>query len=167
MEAQDSYNLQILNHIDENPETTQADLATQLGVAVGSVNWYIKRLVNKGYIKVSKMQRRRLKYLLTPKGIGEKSRLTKEFMQMSLHWYRLARQDTKRFLAEVETAGYNAVSIQADGDLAEIIALSCLEAGVPVHDTVDASLPVFRVAGLRVVLDLPEGVSPSDRGTVL
>jgi predicted transcriptional regulator len=61
----ENYDLQILNHIEENPETTQADLATQLGVAVGSVNWYIKRLVNKGYIKVTRMQRRRLKYLLT------------------------------------------------------------------------------------------------------
>lgn len=163
MEAQDNYDLQILSHIDENPETTQADLATQLGVAVGSVNWYIKRLVNKGYIKVTKMQRRRLKYLLTPKGITEKSRLTKEFMQMSLHWYRLARQDTKQLLAQVEAAGYNAVCIQGDGDLAEIIYLSCLEAGMPVEETVDPTLPVFRVEGLRVVLDWPENSLQWDR----
>lgn len=156
LEAQDNYNLQILSHIDENPETTQADLATQLGVAVGSVNWYIKRLVNKGYIKVAKMQRRRLKYLLTPKGITEKSRLTKEFMQMSLHWYRLARQDTKRLLAEVEAAGYRSVAIQADGDLAEIISLTCLEQGVTVKVEADPSLPVFRVEGLRVSVEWPK-----------
>ncbi len=46
-----NYDLQILNHIGENPDTTQADLAAQLGVAVGSVNWYVKRLINKGHIK--------------------------------------------------------------------------------------------------------------------
>ena len=57
----EDYDLQILNHIHENPDTTQADLATQLGVAVGIVNWYIKRLVNKGHIKVAQMQRRRLR----------------------------------------------------------------------------------------------------------
>ena len=67
----DKYNFQILNHIEENPDTTQADLATQLGVAVGSVNWYIKRLINKGHVKVTQMQRRRLRYLLTPQGIAE------------------------------------------------------------------------------------------------
>ncbi len=66
MQGQESYDFQILNHIDQNPDTTQADLATQLDVAVGSVNWYLKRLVNKGYIKVKQMERRRLRYLLTP-----------------------------------------------------------------------------------------------------
>jgi DNA-binding MarR family transcriptional regulator len=66
VQGQESYDFQILNHIDQNPDTTQADLATQLDVAVGSVNWYLKRLVNKGYIKVKQMERRRLRYLLTP-----------------------------------------------------------------------------------------------------
>jgi len=45
---------------------TQADLAARLGVAVGSVNWYLKRLINKGHIKVRQMKRRRLRYLITP-----------------------------------------------------------------------------------------------------
>ncbi|HXV99233.1 MAG TPA: winged helix-turn-helix transcriptional regulator, partial [Anaerolineae bacterium] len=76
-----NYDLEILNHIEENPDTTQADLATQLGVAVGSVNWYLKRLITKGYIKVTQMQRRRLRYLLTPKGLAEKAHLTTSFMQ--------------------------------------------------------------------------------------
>ena len=78
------YDFEILSHIEENPDITQAYLATKLGIAVGSVNWYIKRLINKGYVKVTRMQRRRLRYLLTSKGITEKTRLTKEFMQMSL-----------------------------------------------------------------------------------
>ena len=64
MKSQENYEFQILNHIAENPDTTQSDLATQLDVAVGSVNWYIKRLVTKGYIKVKQMERRRLRYLL-------------------------------------------------------------------------------------------------------
>ena len=155
LETQDNYDLQILSHIEENPETTQADLATQLGVAVGSVNWYIKRLVNKGYIKVTKMQRRRLKYLLTPTGISERSRLTKEFMQMSLHWYRLTREDTKHYLAEVAAAGYETVCVQGDGDLTEIIYLTCLEQGIAVNNHSDPLLPVFRVENLRVLLDWP------------
>ena len=159
MSSQDSYDLQILSHIDENPDTTQADLATQLGVAVGSVNWYIKRLVNKGYVKVAQMQRRRLRYLLTPKGVAEKARLTKEFMQMSLHWYRVTREASKQCLDEVKQAGYDTVCIEGDGDLAEIVYLTCLEAQVKVEPEVDPSYPVFRIEGLRTVLDWPETVS--------
>jgi DNA-binding MarR family transcriptional regulator len=151
----ENYDLQILNHIEENPETTQADLATQLGVAVGSVNWYIKRLVNKGYIKVTRMQRRRLKYLLTPQGMSEKARLTREFIQASLKWYRLTREDTTRYLKEARQAGYERVSIQGDGDLAEIIYLTCLEHQMQVVDGVDPTLPLFRIENWRVAVDWP------------
>jgi DNA-binding MarR family transcriptional regulator len=155
VKSQENYELQILNHIAENPDTTQSDLATQLDVAVGSVNWYVKRLVNKGYIKVKQMERRRLRYLLTPQGVSEKARLTSKFMQMSLHWYRVTREDTRNFLSEVKQAGYDRVYIQGDGDLAEIIALTCLEQQVTVSDALNPLLPTFRVDGLRVKLDWP------------
>lgn len=155
MRSSENYDLQILNHIAENPDTTQADLATQLDVAVGSVNWYIKRLVNKGYIKVKQMERRRLRYLLTPQGVAQKARLTKEFMRMSLHWYRITRQDSARWLDELRQKGYDRVWIEGDGDLAEIVALTCLEQQVTVAGEPDGTLPVFRIDGLRVQLDWP------------
>jgi len=156
MRTPENYDLQILEHIEVNPETTQVDLATQLGIAVGSVNWYLRRLVNKGYIKVSKMQRRRLRYLLTPTGISEKSRLTKEFMQASLHWYRTIREDSKRLLQQVHEAGFDTVCIEADGDLAEIIYLSCLEARINVKTENDQLLPVFKIENWQTVLTWPE-----------
>ena len=159
MRTSKNYDLEILNHIDENPDITQADLATTLGVAVGSVNWYIKRLINKGYIKVTQMQRRRLRYLLTPQGISEKTRLTREFMQTSLKWYRVTREDSKRYLDEVKQAGYDTVCIKGDGDLAEIIYLSCLEARLKVKDDLDPAYPIFRIDGFKTVLDWPEGDS--------
>ena len=155
-ESASNYDLEILNHIEENPDTTQADLAIQLGVAVGSVNWYIKRLINKGYVKVTQMRRRRLRYLLTPKGVAEKARLTKEFMQMSLHWYRVTREASKRFLDEVKQAGYDTVCIKGDGDLAEIVYLTCLEAQMRVKPEIDRRYPALRVEGLKTVLDWPE-----------
>jgi DNA-binding MarR family transcriptional regulator len=156
-ESASDYDLEILNRIDENPDTTQADLATQLGVAVGSVNWYIKRLVNKGYVKVAQMQRRRLRYLLTPKGVAEKARLTKEFMQMSLHWYRVTREASKKCLDEVKQAGYDTVCIEGDGDLAEIIYLTCLEAQVKVEcDASEDRIPTLVVKEMRLSLRWPQ-----------
>ena len=159
MRLSKNYDLEILNHIDENPDITQADLATKLGVAVGSVNWYIKRLINKGHIKVAQMQRRRLRYLLTPQGIAEKSRLTKEFMRASLKYYRLTREDSTRFLEEIKQAGYDTVCIEGDSDLAEIVYLSCIEAQVKVEEEIDPTFPIFRIEGLKTVLDWPEDVA--------
>ncbi|MDX1520064.1 MAG: winged helix-turn-helix transcriptional regulator [Anaerolineae bacterium] len=156
MRSANNYDLEILNHIEQNPDTTQADLATKLGVAVGSVNWYVKRLINKGYIKVAQMERRRLRYLLTPQGIAEKTRLTQKFMQASLKWYRVTREDSKRYLREISRAGFDTVCIEGDGDLAEIIYLSCLEAGVAVRDDLNPLFPIFRVEGLKTVLDWPD-----------
>jgi DNA-binding MarR family transcriptional regulator len=152
----ENYDLQILNHLEENPDTTQLDLATQLNVAVGSINWYLKRLINKGYVKVSQMQGRRLRYLLTPTGISEKTRLTREFMQMSLKWYRVTRESSKLLLREVKRAGYEIVCIEGDGDLAEVVYLSCLEAGVRVKEDIDRAYPVFRIEDWKTVLDWPE-----------
>jgi len=87
------HELRLLEEIAREPDTTQADLAAGLGLAVGSVNWYLKRLIKKGYIKVTRLQRRRLRYLITPQGMAEKARLTYQFMQASLHVYRQARQE--------------------------------------------------------------------------
>ena len=156
------YDLEILNHIEENPDTTQADLATQLGVAVGSVNWYIKRLINKGYIKVTQMQRRRLRYLLTPQGITQKTRLTRKFMQASLHWYRETRQTSKGFIEQVTAVGFDTVCIKGDGDLAEVVYLTCLEAGIMIHEEIDPTYPIFRIDGFKTLLDWPEDVRTED-----
>lgn len=158
-----NYDLEILNHIEENPDTTQADLAIRLGVAVGSVNWYLKRLINKGYIKVTQMQRRRLRYLLTPKGLAEKAHLTTSFMQASLHWYRDTRETSKELLDKVKQAGYDTVCIEGDGDLADIIHLTCLEAHIKVKSEIERVYPVFRVEGFKTVLDWPEEDVELDR----
>ncbi len=158
--SQENYDLEILNHLADNPDITQVDLATQLDVAVGSVNWYIKRLINKGYVKATQMQRRRLRYLLTPQGLAEKVRLTKQFMQASLKWYRLTREDTKRYLAEIQQKGFDTVCIEGDGDLAEIVYLSCLEAQVQVKQNIDKRYPIFRIEGFETILDWPDIESP-------
>ena len=151
----EEHNLLILENIEKNPNMTQADLAAQLGIAVGSVNWYLKRLIKKGFVKATKLQRRRLRYLLTPQGVTEKSRLTASFMQSSLKWYRVTREDTKGYLQRVRHAGFDTVCIEGDGDLSEIVYLSCLEAGVSVLSKVDLAYPVFRIEGLQTILEMP------------
>jgi hypothetical protein len=84
-------------------------------------------------------------------------------MRMSLHWYRVTREDSKRFLEKIKRAGYDTVCIEGDGDLAEIVYLTCLEAQVKVTEEIDPAYPIFRIEGLKTVLEWPEDVTTGDQ----
>src|SRR5262249_57367054 len=97
MERRGERELEILTAIAEGESTTQRALAARLGVALGLTNLYLKRMAKKGYIKVAEFPRRpaarkRLRYLLTARGIAEKSRLTYDHMVYTLNLYRRGPQ---------------------------------------------------------------------------
>jgi len=136
--AKDEHDLRILEEIEQNPATTQANLAARLGVAVGSVNWYLKRLIGKGYVKVTHLQRRKLHYFLTPSGLALKVKLTRSYMEVSLRTYRELRQSARKTLEEVRRSGHTSVNIDGDDEATEILRLTCLEQNVGVaNDTAD------------------------------
>jgi DNA-binding MarR family transcriptional regulator len=155
--------LRILEALERNPETTQANLAAQLGVAVGSVNWYLKRLIRKGYVKATRMERRRLKYFVTPQGVALKARLTSEYMAVSLRVYRELRQAAQETLAQVRGAGYAAVQAGGRDEAMEIFRLTCLEEGVRVEKSTTSPLPDVQAEGTRFVVEWPESVSGVSR----
>jgi DNA-binding MarR family transcriptional regulator len=150
----------LLEQIERDPDVTQASLAAQLGVAVGTVNWHLKRLVSKGYVKVKRAQRRKLRYIITPEGIAFRARLTIDYIDQSMRLYRLVRQRVRETLAEVKRAGYSSVKIKADGDLADICRLTCLEQGVTLVESGNA--PVVEVRNLRVFWHLEDSPLPSE-----
>nr|HID13377.1 winged helix-turn-helix transcriptional regulator [Anaerolineae bacterium] len=148
--------LRILEVLEHHPETTQASLAAQLGVAVGSVNWYLKRLIRKGYVKATKMERRRLRYCVTPQGLALKARLTKEYMQVSLRVYRELRKAARETLARVREAGFTAVKADGRDEAMEIFRLTCLEEGVGIEQESSLPLPEVRAEGTGFVVEWPE-----------
>jgi DNA-binding MarR family transcriptional regulator len=148
--------MNLLEQIERDPDVSQATLATQLGVAVGTVNWHIKRLVAKGYVKVRRADRKKLIYIITPEGIAFRARLTVDFIEQQFHLYRNTRQRVRELLAEVKQAGFHRVRIEGEGDLPDICRLSCLEQGLEVADGSDKLAPVLEAHGLRVVLRLSD-----------
>jgi len=149
--------LKLLEAIEEEPEARQIDLAARVGVAVGTVNWLLKRLAAKGYVKVRRIGRWRWRYLLTPKGFAEKARLTQRYLQESMRLYRETRQEARSMLAKIRKKGYNQVRIEGDpgSDLVDVCRLTCLEQGITIVDSNEA--PLLRVAGRELVLEWPEG----------
>ena len=144
--------LTLLEQIEHDPDVTQASLATQLGVAVGTVNWHIKRLVAKGYIKVKRAERKKLRYIITPEGIALRARLTVDYIERSFDLYRRTRQRVKNHLTEVKRAGYGSVRLIGEGDVADICRLSCLEQDIEI--VTDGDAPMLEVKGFNVILHM-------------
>jgi DNA-binding MarR family transcriptional regulator len=146
--------LALLEHIESDPDVTQASLATQLGVAVGTVNWHLKRLIEKGYIKIKRAERKKLRYIITPEGIALRTLLTVDYIEQQFLLYRNTRQRVREHLEQVKSAGYEKVSIRGEGDVADICRLSCLEQGLAI--TTDSNAPELEIVGLKVLLH-PDG----------
>lgn len=121
---------EILTAIGEGDALTQRALAERLGVALGLANLYLKRLVGKGYVKVSRLDRKRLRYLLTPKGLAEKTRLTYEHMAYWASLYRRARRTLSDGLAPFLGRGMKRIALFGTGEPAELAYLTLREFGV-------------------------------------
>lgn len=153
--------LVILEQIEKEPESTQASIASQLGVAVGTVNWHFKRLIEKGYVKVRRIERRKLRYIITPEGIALRTRLTVDYIQTSFQLYRLVRERVADALVEVEKAGFTGVQFSGEGDVADVCRLTCLEQGIEIVQ--DAHFPLLRIDGLKIFIDWDgTGYTPTD-----
>jgi DNA-binding MarR family transcriptional regulator len=150
--------LQLLQALEESPETSQADLAARVGVAVGTVNWYLKRWSKKGYVKISRIDRWQWSYLLTAEGMARKARLASEYLEASLTLYRRTRAEAKRLLTEVRNAGYTQVMLRDDGEIAEICRLTCLEMGLGVQtEPTTSPPPTLQIDGTKLLLLWPPG----------
>ena len=146
--------LTLLENIENDPDVNQSTLATQLGVAVGTVNWHLKRLIAKGYVKVKRAERKKLRYIITPEGIALRARLAVDYVEHSLSLYRKTRQRVNEHLKKIEVEGYKKVRIVGKGDVADICRLTCLEHGIEVVS--DRGVPALQVEGFKVQLRMEE-----------
>lgn len=146
--------MDLLSQIEQDPDISQASLAQELGVAVGTINWHLKRLVEKGYVKVKRAQRKKLRYIITPEGLALRARLTIDFVKNSFNLYRRIREEVLEILDEMKIHGYSDVMIEGDGEIGEVCRLTCLEQGITV--SVSDSAPRIIIDGLKMHLKYPE-----------
>lgn len=135
MERNAERDLEILTAIGEGRPLSQRVLAQRLGVALGLTNLLLKRLARKGFIKIVEFPTKpaagkRLRYLLTPNGIAEKSRLTYEHMAYSIHVYRRSRQTLRESLSQLTRTGVKRVVLYGTGEAAELAYLTLKEFGI-------------------------------------
>ena len=104
---QDEVRYKLLKILDYNPEATQRELAQELGVSVGKINYCMTALIEKGLIKANNFKNNKNKrayaYLLTPRGIEEKARITVRFLKRKMDEYEELKQEIEQLKSEVGT----------------------------------------------------------------
>ena len=103
--ARDEFRLRVLRALEANPELSQRQLAAELGVSLGGVNYALKALIERGFVKADNFRKSGSKvaylYVLTPKGISEKALLTRAFLGRKLEEYEVLRQEIEALQGEV------------------------------------------------------------------
>jgi DNA-binding Lrp family transcriptional regulator len=137
MDTQDIRTLKLLEEIDKDYTQSQRDLSNKLDISLGLVNSFVKRLANKGYFKITTIPKNRVKYILTPKGAMEKTRLTYRYLQYSFELYRGARRNLQKHFNGLVAQGVKRVVFYGASEIAEIAYISLQETAIKMVAIVD------------------------------
>ena len=98
--------LDLLRKLEVNPECTQRELSKEMGVSLGKINYCMKKLIEKGWIKLSNFSNKTDKvgyiYLLTPEGIEQKTRLTFRFLTIKMKEYEMLKVEISKLKQDAE-----------------------------------------------------------------
>jgi DNA-binding MarR family transcriptional regulator len=151
----------ILDHLQTGERVTQRKLSRELGIALGLTNLLVRRLVTKGWVRITRISRSRILYLITPAGIAAKARLTRAYVRESVRFYRETRnriQAQFENLSAVLPGNENPTPIvfYGAGDVAEIAYVCLQDTQLELVALVDPTCmkpffntPVFRPTDLR------------------
>jgi DNA-binding MarR family transcriptional regulator len=154
--------LDLLNSVERDGGQSQRRLATELGIALGLVNAYLRRCVKKGLVKVTATPARRYIYYLTPQGFAEKSRLTVEYLSVSFSFFRRAKAECGTVFGAASERGFTRVALAGICDLAEIAMICALDTGVKVTAVVDSSSTLPHFFSVPVVASFADIVGSCD-----
>jgi EPS-associated MarR family transcriptional regulator len=108
-QLQENTYYQVMHILRDSPDVTQRELAARLGVSVGGLNYCLKALINKGWVKMQNFSSSKNKfgyvYILTAKGIAEKAALTSSFLKRKLVEYDALKAEIESLKAELGAAG--------------------------------------------------------------
>lgn len=148
---------QLLVEIDRNPSVSQRQLSEDLSVSVGSINWYLKRCVKKGLIKLGQAPITRYLYYLTPEGFAEKTRLTASYLSITFDIFRVGRQQYNALFNLCAVNDWRDIVLLGDSELAELAMLVASQIeGIKIHCVLDPDSENDQCAGLPVKTTIDE-----------
>jgi hypothetical protein len=158
--------LDILESVDRDGDRSQRSRASEVGVALGLVNAYLKFCIQKGYLKARKIPARGYRYMLTPKGFMEKSRLALSRLSDSLDFVQATRREYAALFAEGPGQPWQSVVIAGSSTLAEICAICAMERTVRIVAIVHPDARAGHMLGIAVYRDFAAVPEPFDGAVV-
>tara|TARA_B110000238_G_scaffold121673_1_gene131715 strand:+ start:952 stop:1563 length:612 start_codon:yes stop_codon:yes gene_type:complete len=143
--------LDVLSAVDADNQVTQRSLSTELGIALGLTNAYLKRCVDKGLVKIKQVPSNRYLYYLTPRGFAEKAKLAREYLSYSLQFYKNAREECDKILVNCYNEGSKNILLSDKNELAEIVILSSLNAPVSIVGIIGKESACLGVPGIEKI----------------
>lgn len=137
MDPKDIRTLHILESTEREDPPSQRDLARELNISLGLVNSFIRRLVKKGYFKITHIPKNRIRYILTPKGAAEKSRLTYDYILYSYNFFKKTRGRLQQLFQKLESEGVSRIVFFGNTELAEIAFLFLQETNIKLVGVID------------------------------
>jgi len=149
-DSQRYYELKILEQVEAAPDLPRRVAASKLGVSVKLAHKLLTGLVERGLLHVRKENTRRWRYFLTPEGIAEKARLTREFIEFSFEFYREARRRSAQVCRDLSESGVKRIAFLGLGELAEIAYLGVQEWSLKLVEVFDRQKAGRTFFGCRV-----------------
>ena len=159
MHKEDIHILRLMGEIERDGSPSQREFSRRLNLSLGLVNTFLKRLVNKGYFKVKTMPRKRVKYFLTPEGLARKSKLTIEYLQYSVNFYREIKNLLVSKFKEMEENRKSSILFFGAGEVAELAYLYLQLSDIQLVGIVDDRQNVDDFFDFKI-----EGLDRLDRG---
>jgi predicted transcriptional regulator len=158
--------LDILESVDRDGDRSQRRRASEVGIALGLVNAYLKFCIHKGYLKARKIPARGYSYMLTPKGFIEKSRLALSRLSDSLDFVHATRREFATLFAEGAGQSWQSVVIAGSSTLAEVCALCAMERKVRIVAVVHPDAQGGHMLGAPVYRDFAFIAEPFDGAVI-
>ena len=140
----------ILQSIENGEQISQRQLSSQLGINVASINFALKKLTKRGFVKMLGVNPRRMQYILTPKGIAEKTQIAYKFFDRNFHFYKAVRKDVEEKIGSIPFNDKKRVALYGVTDLMELAYLVIQDKELELVAIVDDETKI-RIFGYQVI----------------
>lgn len=140
----------ILQSIENGEHISQRQLSLQLGINVASINFALKKLTKRGLVKMLGVNPRRIRYILTPKGIAERTQIAYKFFDRNFHFYKAVKKDVENKIDSIPFYGKNSVAIYGVTDLMEMAYLVIQDKELDLVAIIDNEKKI-RIFGYHVI----------------
>ena len=151
MKQQEIKTLKLMESLERNPKQTQRDLAKDLDISLGLVNAFTRRLIQKGFFKLKTIPKNRIKYILTPEGVCEKTKLTYQYILYSLDFYKETRAMIKSIYDQLSGQGKKRVFFIGASELTEIALIALKESHLELAGIIDDEMVGTQIMGIVII----------------